>query len=448
MPSTYSTNLKLELIANGEQSGTWGTTTNTNMGTLIEEAICGVGTVSILDVDTTITISNGASSTARKIVLTLTGTLTAARNLIVPSINKTYIVYNNTTGGYAVTVKTSAGTGISVPNGQKRMVYGDSTNINEAIDSFGTANVNDGLFVTNGTDTDTLIIDGNSFSIDHNTTLTTSGATNVTLPTTGTLATIAGTETFTNKTLTSPTINGGTISSAGLTSATLTSSALNAAPSFGDSSLALACTSFIQQALSTLIPTGFIGSYSGTTAPTSWVMMDGTTIGSASSGATGRANADTQTLFTLLWNSFSNTNAPVSGGRGASASADWSANKTIQVPDGKGKVIAGVDVGGTTLSIGTVIGNTGGSQTHTLTASEQASMPVTGSISASIIPGSIVNTSAEGSNFGNSVTSGGNRTLYEATASVTGTISGTATGSGGAHNNVQPTLVMNYIIKL
>ena len=142
MPSTYSTNLKLELIANGEQSGTWGTTTNTNMGTLIEEAICGVGTVSMSDADTTITISNGSSSTARKVVLTLTGTLTDARNLIVPSINKQYIIYNNTTGGYAVTVKTSAGTGISVPNGQKRMVYGDSTNINEALNSVGNLSIN------------------------------------------------------------------------------------------------------------------------------------------------------------------------------------------------------------------------------------------------------------------------------------------------------------------
>jgi microcystin-dependent protein len=173
-------------------------------------------------------------------------------------------------------------------------------------------------------------------------------------------------------------------------------------------------------------------------------MMDGTTIGSASSGATGRANADTQNLFTLLWNSFSNTNAPVSGGRGASASADWSANKTIQVPDGKGKVIAGVDAGGTTLSIGTVIGNTGGAQTHTLSIAEMPAHnhDVTdpshthGGVgySSQGVQGSTMQTMME---------------PYNATvaAAYTG-ITIQNKGGGGAHNNVQPTLVMNYIIKL
>jgi hypothetical protein len=162
MPSTYSTNLKIELISTGEQSGTWGTTTNTNLGTLLEEAICGVGAVTMLDADTTITISNGASSTARKVILTVTGTLTANRNLIVPSINKTYIVYNNTTGGYAVTVKTSAGTGISVPNGQKRMVYGDSTNINEAVNSVGSFWVN-GTLTSTGAGTFTGALTSNNY---------------------------------------------------------------------------------------------------------------------------------------------------------------------------------------------------------------------------------------------------------------------------------------------
>jgi len=120
MSSTYSTNLAIELIGSGDQAGTWGTTTNTNLGTLIEQAISGIVTQAITDgADTVITIPNGATGVARNMVIECTGALTAARNLIVPANKKLYFIYNNTTGGYAVTVKVSGQTGISVPNGAK-----------------------------------------------------------------------------------------------------------------------------------------------------------------------------------------------------------------------------------------------------------------------------------------------------------------------------------------
>ena len=106
MASTYSTNLALELIGTGDQSGTWGTTTNTNLGTLIEQAISGYVTQAITDgADTTITIPNGASGVARNMFIECTGALTANRNLLVPTNKKLYFIYNNTTGGYNVTVK-------------------------------------------------------------------------------------------------------------------------------------------------------------------------------------------------------------------------------------------------------------------------------------------------------------------------------------------------------
>lgn len=130
MASTYSTNLALELIGTGDQSGTWGTTTNTNLGTLIEQAISGYVTQAITDgSDTTITIPNGATGVARNMALELTGTLTAARNLIVPANKKLYLIYNNTTGGYAVTVKVSGQTGISVPNGKKVWLLSNGTDV-------------------------------------------------------------------------------------------------------------------------------------------------------------------------------------------------------------------------------------------------------------------------------------------------------------------------------
>ena len=127
MASTYS-NLKIELIATGEQSGTWGITTNTNLGTALEEAIVGSADVTFASADVTLTLTNtNASQTARNFRLNLTGTSGGARNLIVPAIEKPYIVYNGVAD--TVTVKNSTGTGIAVPSGKTMMVFNDGTNV-------------------------------------------------------------------------------------------------------------------------------------------------------------------------------------------------------------------------------------------------------------------------------------------------------------------------------
>jgi hypothetical protein len=133
MASTYSTNLAIELIGTGEQSGTWGVTTNTNLGTLLEQAISGYVTQAITDgsgANTTITIPNGATGVARNMFIEMTGALTfSTTNLIVPANKKLYFIYNNTTGGYAVTVKVSGQTGVSVPNGKKVILVSNGTDI-------------------------------------------------------------------------------------------------------------------------------------------------------------------------------------------------------------------------------------------------------------------------------------------------------------------------------
>ena len=131
MPSTYSPSLRLELIGNGEQASNWGNTTNTNLGTLLEQAITGVGAVVMTDADRTLTSGNGVSDEARNAVLTLTssGSLTATRNLIVPTANKFYAVRNATSGSQTVTVKTSAGTGVGLANGYTQLMYCDGTNV-------------------------------------------------------------------------------------------------------------------------------------------------------------------------------------------------------------------------------------------------------------------------------------------------------------------------------
>ena len=92
-----------------------------------------------------------------------------------------------------------------------------------------------------------------------------------------------------------------------------------------------------------VLPSGVIMDWCGRTSPSGWVLATGRTIGSSASGATERANDDTEALFKFLWEEFDNTELPVSGGRGSSASADWSADKTIAIPDLRGRVVAGRD---------------------------------------------------------------------------------------------------------
>jgi len=108
-------------------------------------------------------------------------------------------------------------------------------------------------------------------------------------------------------------------------------------------------------------PTGSIVGTFATSADSGWVFLKGGTIGSASSGATVRANADTSALFAYLWNNLANSEAPVSSGRGASAAADFAANKTITLPDLQGRFPLGKASAGT----GSTLGGTGGALDHT-----------------------------------------------------------------------------------
>jgi microcystin-dependent protein len=132
--STYSTNLALELIGTGEQSGTWGTTTNTNLGTLIEQAISGYTTYAATGGTDTLTIPNGASGTARNMFIEFTGT--GGGTIVVPANKKLYFVYNNTSS--AITVKVSGQTGVSVPAAAKMVLVSNGTDIVNAINYLAT----------------------------------------------------------------------------------------------------------------------------------------------------------------------------------------------------------------------------------------------------------------------------------------------------------------------
>lgn len=127
MPSTYS-NLKIQLMATGENNTTWGNVTNLNLGTAIEEAIVGSADVTFASANVTLTLTDtNASQTARNMRLRCTGTTAGARNLVVPAIEKVYIVQNDCAD--AITIKNATGTGIAVPAGKTLWVYNDATNV-------------------------------------------------------------------------------------------------------------------------------------------------------------------------------------------------------------------------------------------------------------------------------------------------------------------------------
>lgn len=195
------------------------------------------------------------------------------------------------------------------------------------------------------------------------------------------------------------------------------------------------------------IPTGSMFDYlSVGTAPSGYIYADGRTIGNASSGATNLASSLTRKLYILLWNNFPNSILPVSGGRGASALADFNANKTITLPDLRGRTTFGLDnMGGTpanriTSGIsainGTQIGATGGAQSVVLGISTMPShthplwYDFTGSLTASP--------------FGN----GNNVTLDTSPASGAAQNGSLSVGGGGGFSPMPPTFITTKIIKL
>lgn len=188
-------------------------------------------------------------------------------------------------------------------------------------------------------------------------------------------------------------------------------------------------------------------------APSGWIKFDDGTIGDGSSGATTRANVDCEDLYTLIWNGVSDTYAPVSGGRGANAAADWAAHKPIQLLKacGRALAVAGAGSGLTSRSLGVAVG----AETHTLTEAEMPEHEHTGTTSSD---GAHTHTYDKGTPT--SQNPGWDDTLSTlikinvASANTgsggahTHTFTTTAAGSDDAHNNMQPTLFLNTFIKL
>lgn len=221
-----------------------------------------------------------------------------------------------------------------------------------------------------------------------------------------------------------------------------------------------------------LYQTGDLKPRFGTGVHPGWERCNGRTIGDATSGATGRANADTQALFEYLWAAVPNTILAVNGGRGASASADFAAHKTIQLPDLRGRTLAGLDDMGTAaagrllatlVATGspTQLGSSGGVDRHTLAAAELPVVTPAGTISE--IPPHVHGISGNGGPLGRSSAEGGSRDTQLMTPSgaasspaintgtaggVTPTFTGTPFGGGAPHNNMPPFALASIYIKL
>ncbi len=329
-------------------------------------------------------------------IIQYTGTLGASINVNTPTAVNEWVMYNSSTGStYTLTIKTPSGTGEVLSQGVTRTLYCDGTNIRFSDDIQGAGTV-------------TSIATGTGLNGGP---ITTAGT--ISLANTAVVAGIYGDSS------TVPIIN------------------VNAQGQLIDVTTAV---------LSMPFTTGDVKLTFKTTPDSGWVMCDDGTIGSASSGATNRANADTANLFSLLWNNVSNTYAPVSGGRGVSATADFSANKTITLVATLGRVLA-ISGSGSGLTP-RVLGQTLGEETHTMTLGELVSHTHTANVTD---PGHthLIKESGSGGTPGVDFGGGSGVTGNFINSATTGiAVTNTSSGSTTPFNVMQPTSFLNAMIKL
>jgi len=299
MASTYS-DLKIELIGTGEQSGTWGTTTNTNLSTALGEAITGSADVAFSSADVTVTLTDtNNAQTARNLRLNLTGTSGGARQLILGSgcqIEKLYLVNNGLAD--AVTVKNTSGTGIAVPAGKSMFVYNNGTNVVDATTYLSSLTLGSALPVASGGTGVTSSTGSTAVVLSTSPTLVTpvlgvASATSInkvalTAPATGSTLTIAD-----GKTLTAS----NTLTLAGTDSTTMT---------FPSSSATVAGLGIAQSFTATQ-------TFTGSTTAIAAVFQDAAEVATVSAtAATGTINYDVTTQSVLYYTT--------------NASANWTVN--------------------------------------------------------------------------------------------------------------------------
>lgn len=402
--------------------------------------VAGTGTLSLSSPEITAQVQDWA------------GTLTGNRILDYGGGVGYWFVYNNSAGAYTITSRVNGlDAGVAVTQGSFSILRSNGTNMKVAFTATTgtvtsvatTANLTGGPITTTGTlDLSNTGVAAGSYgaatktltaTVDAKGRLTAMAAPDIAI----TIAQVA--------VMTSADLRGRISDEIGTGFAVFSDSpALTGTPTAptaaqGTSTTQLATTAFVTPGAFT---TGDLKTTLKTTLDTGWVWLNVTSIGSATSGATGRANADTQPLYVFMWDNYSDTLCPVSTGRGANGAADFAANKTLTLLNACGASLAGAEqMGGVAanakLSSGVSPGFTGaatvgmsaGAKSDTLTI---AKIPAhTHTSNASVAP------------FGGGDSFGAAGSTYPAGAATIN-----PEGGDGAHNNVQWTLLVNVMVKL
>jgi len=452
MGSTYTDNGGIEKIGLGEQAGAWGTTTNNNFD-IVDRLINGVGSISLSGTTHTLTTSDGSLSDGMFKVLVLGGSPSGTNTITIEPNNADKLYFVKNASGQSVTFTQGSGSDVTVANGDGAIIFADGAGSGAAVTSLSTTLVAKGLSTSSGDitldsagDID-LDADGGDIKISDGGTeilrITNSSNDVIIKPVVdekdiifqqrdgtevarvednGTFNVVTGKLAINATAVTSTAtelnlLDGDTSVGSSITVADADGVVVND----GGTMKSVPASDFRTY----IMPAGSVIPYAGASAPTGFLLCDGSAVSRTTYAA----------LFAVVGTTY---------GVGDGSS-------TFTLPDLRGRVVAGQDdMGGASADRltdqtgglnGDTLGDTGGSETHTLTTAQLASHTHSFSGSGSTTAMTFLNDGL-GVNRGGSGQSSSSNSISVSISGTTG-----SAGSGSAHNNVQPTIILNYIIR-